>query len=185
MAEKRLSLQDNFLNSLRRSKSPVTIFLVKGVKLQGVITWFDAFSLLLRRDGASQLVYKHSISTIMPGEMPADFVATPKDGRSVGGRAALQDLFLAAASREHEAMTVFLINGVMLQGTVAGYDQFAMLLERGGQAQLVYKHAISTLQPAHALTLEPDKARSADEPQVEAEPMPEPTPQPTGESEPE
>ena len=70
MADKPLSLQDHFLNSIRRAKSPVTIFLVKGVKLQGVITWFDAFSLLLRRDGASQLVYKHSISTIMPSAMP-------------------------------------------------------------------------------------------------------------------
>src|SRR5829696_5773799 len=98
MAEKPLSLQDHFLNSVRRAKSPVTIFLVKGVKLQGVITWFDAFSLLLRRDGAAQLVYKHSISTTMPSALPEDFVATRKDGRGAhGGRAALQDLFLAAA----------------------------------------------------------------------------------------
>lgn len=67
MAARPLSLQDHFLNSVRRAKLPVTIFLVKGVKLQGVITWFDAFSLLLRREGASQLVYKHAISTIMPG----------------------------------------------------------------------------------------------------------------------
>ena len=67
MAARILSLQDHFLNSVRRAKLPVTIFLVKGVKLQGVITWFDVFSLLLRREGASQLVYKHAISTIMPG----------------------------------------------------------------------------------------------------------------------
>ena len=67
MAEKQTSLQDLFLNSLRRSKTPVTMFLVKGVKLQGIVTWFDNFCLLLRRDGHSQLVYKHAISTIMPG----------------------------------------------------------------------------------------------------------------------
>ena len=86
-AAKSLSLQDHFLNSLRRAKLPVTIFLVKGVKLQGVVTWFDAFSLLLRREGASQLVYKHSISTIMPAELPADFVPTsPAAG---GGTASL------------------------------------------------------------------------------------------------
>ena len=159
MAEKSLSLQDHFLNSVRRSKSAVTIFLVKGVKLQGVITWFDSFSLLLRRDGGSQLVYKHSISTIMPGEMAADFIASQTNGQGGhNGKAALQDLFLAAAARETEAMTVFLINGVMLQGAVAGYDQFSLLLERGGQVQLVYKHAISTLQPAHALNLGPEQA---------------------------
>lgn len=67
MVDKALSLQDQFLNSIRRSKTPATIFLVKGVKLQGIVTWFDAFSLLLRRDGNSQLIYKHAISTIMPG----------------------------------------------------------------------------------------------------------------------
>ena len=159
-----LSLQDHFLNSVRRAKLPVTIFLVKGVKLQGVITWFDAFSLLLRREGASQLVYKHSISTIMPPEPPADFVAT--NGAADGAKAALQDQFLAAATREGERMTLFLVNGVMLQGTVTGFDQFSLVLERGGQIQLVYKHAISTLQPAHALNLGPD---ASGEPEGEAE----------------
>ena len=67
MADKAHSLQEHFLNSIRRSKTPVTIFLMKGVKLQGIITWFDAFSMLLRRDGTPQLLYKHAISTIMPG----------------------------------------------------------------------------------------------------------------------
>lgn len=66
MAERKQSLQDAFLNSVRKSKMPLTIFLVNGVKLQGVVTWFDSFCVLLRRDGSSQLVYKHAISTIMP-----------------------------------------------------------------------------------------------------------------------
>jgi host factor-I protein len=60
------NLQDVFLNAVRKQKIPVTMFLVNGVKLQGVITWFDNFSVLLRRDGHSQLVYKHAISTVMP-----------------------------------------------------------------------------------------------------------------------
>jgi host factor-I protein len=64
--EKKQNLQDTFLNSVRKSKTPLTIFLVNGVKLQGVVTWFDNFCVLLRRDGQSQLVYKHAISTIMP-----------------------------------------------------------------------------------------------------------------------
>ena len=64
--DKKQNLQDTFLNSVRRSKTPLTIFLVNGVKLQGIVTWFDNFSVLLRRDGHSQLVYKHAISTIMP-----------------------------------------------------------------------------------------------------------------------
>jgi host factor-I protein len=66
MSEKAQNVQVVFLNHLRKNKTPVTIFLVNGVKLQGIVTWFDNFSVLLRRDGHSQLVYKHAISTIMP-----------------------------------------------------------------------------------------------------------------------
>ena len=65
-ATKTQNLQDVFLNNIRKNKAPVTVFLVNGVKLQGVITWFDNFSVLLRRDGHAQLVYKHAISTVMP-----------------------------------------------------------------------------------------------------------------------
>src|SRR6201996_2627950 len=61
--EKSQNVQDVFLNHVRKSKTPVTVFLVNGVKLQGIITWFDNFSVLLRRDGHTQLVYKHAIST--------------------------------------------------------------------------------------------------------------------------
>jgi host factor-I protein len=67
MADKSQNLQDLFLNSVRKSKNPLTIFLINGVKLTGVVTSFDNFCVLLRRDGHSQLVYKHAISTIMPG----------------------------------------------------------------------------------------------------------------------
>jgi len=64
--EKQNNLQDIFLNQLRKTKAPVTLFLVNGVKLQGIVTWFDNFSVLLRRENHSQLVYKHAISTVMP-----------------------------------------------------------------------------------------------------------------------
>jgi host factor-I protein len=66
-ADRTQNLQDTFLNYVRKNKTPLTIFLVNGVKLQGVVTWFDNFCVLLRRDGHGQLVYKHAISTIMPG----------------------------------------------------------------------------------------------------------------------
>ncbi len=66
MSEKNQNVQDVFLNKIRKDKMTVTVFLVNGVKLQGVITWFDNFSMLLRRDASVQLIYKHAISTIMP-----------------------------------------------------------------------------------------------------------------------
>lgn len=64
--DKPVNVQDVFLNHVRKNKTPLTVFLINGVKLQGVVTWFDSFSMLLRRDGHSQLVYKHAISTVMP-----------------------------------------------------------------------------------------------------------------------
>ncbi len=67
-ADRVQNLQDTFLNHVRKNKTPLTIFLINGVKLQGIVSWFDNFCVLLRRDGHSQRVYKHAISTIMPGQ---------------------------------------------------------------------------------------------------------------------
>ncbi|UZW56352.1 RNA chaperone Hfq [Sphingobium sp. JS3065] len=152
MADKVNNLQDIFLNSLRKSKTPVTMFLVKGVKLQGIITWFDNFSVLLRRDGQSQLVYKHAISTVMPAQ-PMDLTDLRKASDGNGKSKLLQEIFLSAVRKSGSPVTMFLVNGVMLQGEIAAFDLFCMLLERDGMVQLVYKHAISTVQPLHNLDL--------------------------------
>jgi len=82
-AEKSQNVQDVFLNYIRKNKAPVTIFLVNGVKLQGIVTWFDNFSLLLRRDGHTQLVYKHAISTIMPSA-PVQLFEPTRDEAEAG-----------------------------------------------------------------------------------------------------
>jgi len=148
---KQQSLQDAFLNLLRKNKTPVTMFLVKGVKLQGIVTWFDNFSILLRRDGQSQLVYKHAVSTIMPGQ-PLDANQFGSQGSSAKQRL-LQDVFLSRVREAEVQVTMFLVNGVMLQGKIAAYDLFCMLLEREGYVQLAYKHAVSTIQPATAVDL--------------------------------
>jgi len=152
-AGKGQNLQDQFLNLLRKNKTPVTMFLVKGVKLQGIVTWFDNFSILLRRDGQSQLVYKHAISTIMPS-MPVD--ARQFDGGTDGSKKVrlLQDVFLSSVRSAGVQVTMFLVNGVMLQGRIAAYDLFCMLLEREGYVQLAYKHAVSTVQPVTPVDLQ-------------------------------
>ena len=158
MVEKNSSLQDLFLNSLRRSKTPVTMFLVKGVKLQGIVTWFDNFSVLLRRDGQSQLVYKRAISTIMPSG-PVDVASIVESAsRQQGRNPLLQEIFLNAVRKGEEPVTMFLINGVMLQGQIASFDLFSMLLQRDGMVQLVYKHAVSTIQPANPVDLAEEQA---------------------------
>ncbi|MCT8974160.1 RNA chaperone Hfq [Microbaculum marinisediminis] len=83
-AERNQNLQDTFLNYVRKNKTPLTIFLVNGVKLQGVVTWFDNFCVLLRRDGHSQLVYKHAISTVMPNG-PIQLFEPAEEGAAAGG----------------------------------------------------------------------------------------------------
>ncbi|MFN3389069.1 MAG: RNA chaperone Hfq [Allosphingosinicella sp.] len=154
MADRVNNLQDMFLNGLRRSKTPVTMFLVKGVKLQGIITWFDNFSVLLRRDGQAQLIYKHAISTIMPshpielGEIERAFA----EGLEKKKPTLLQEVFLGAVRRSGEPVTMFLVNGVMLQGEIVAFDPFCMLLQRDGLSQLVYKHAVSTVQPENPVS---------------------------------
>jgi host factor-I protein len=162
MADKQTSLQDLFLNALRRSKTPVTMFLVKGVKLQGIVTWFDNFSVLLRRDGQSQLIYKHAISTIMPSAAVDVAAIVNAVGEAQKKQPLLQEIFLNAVRKSDDNVTMFLVNGVMLQGQIAAFDLFCMLLQRDGMSQLVYKHAVSTIQPAHPLNLA-DETASSDE----------------------
>ena len=160
------NLQDLFLNHLRRDKTPVTMFLVKGVKLQGIVTWFDNFSILLRRDGQSQLVYKHAISTIMPTAQ-VDVETFENLHSRARKQRLLQDIFLSRVRDAGVQVTMFLVNGVMLQGRIAAYDLFCMLLERDGFVQLAYKHAVSTIQPATHVDLtdgdEDDFEDSADD----------------------
>lgn len=81
-SDKAQNVQDVFLNHVRKNKIPVTVFLVNGVKLQGIITWFDNFCVLLRRDAHSQLVYKHAISTVMPAQ-PIQLFEGAKEGGEV------------------------------------------------------------------------------------------------------
>jgi host factor-I protein len=157
------NLQDVFLNHLRREKMPVTMFLVKGVKLQGIVTWFDNFSILLRRDGQSQLVYKHAISTIMPSQ-PIEAAQFGPGGEGGRKQRLLQDVFLSRVRDAAVQVTMFLVNGVMLQGRIAAYDLFCMLLEREGFVQLAYKHAVSTIQPASPVDLTTEWGEEEGEP---------------------
>lgn len=153
MTEKNNNLQDLFLNHLRKNKVSVTMFLVKGVKLQGIVTWFDNFSVLLRRDGQSQLVYKHAISTIMPAQQIDGRPFANIVSQAAKKNGVLQEIFLTAVRDKGSSVTMFLVNGVMLQGEVPAFDLFCILLEREGMLQLVYKHAVSTIQPDFPLNL--------------------------------
>ena len=78
------SLQDPFLNALRRDKTKVAIYLVNGIKLQGQIESFDQYVVMLR-NSVNQLVYKHAISTVVPSQMVN--IPINQEGRSENGSA--------------------------------------------------------------------------------------------------
>ena len=64
--QKTQNLQDSFLNQLRKDKSTVTMFLMNGFQLHGVVKSFDGFTVVLDSEGKQQLIYKHAISTVVP-----------------------------------------------------------------------------------------------------------------------
>ncbi len=146
MSNSEPSLQDLFLNHLRKSHSSLALYLLKGVRLQGVLTAFDPFSVELRRDGSTQLVYKHAIATIGPIGL-SDRWDNPT--AAYNPSPAVQDQFLTTAGRQ-SAVDLYLMSGVMLSGKVLAFDQFSILLEREQRLQLIYKHAISTIQMDNA-----------------------------------
>ena len=124
MADKVNNLQDMFLNTLRRTKTPVTMFLVKGVKLQGIITWFDNFSVLLRRDGQAQLIYKHAISTVMPSH-PVDLADIEQAFAEQLERkkpTLLQEVFLSAVRRAGEVHRCGVTEYLCLRDASVGRD---------------------------------------------------------------
>lgn len=131
----------------------MSIFLTKGVRLQGVVCGFDNFSIELRRSAGAQLVYKHAISTIAPSRAPDGFDVPAHAGEGGEG---LQDEFLGKAATAGGEMSLYLVNGVLLEGQVTGFDQYCVLLTRSGLPQMVYKHAISTLQRQAAAQAQPD-----------------------------
>ena len=67
-SENKNNLQETLLNTFRKSKIMITVFLINGVKLQGIVTWFDHYAILLKRDNQMQMIYKHAISTVIPNE---------------------------------------------------------------------------------------------------------------------
>jgi host factor-I protein len=77
--ERPQALQDTFLDHLRKHDVPVTMFLTNGIRLQGYVGRFDSYSVLLDRDRQAQLVYKHAISTILPGK-PVHFGSSDQQG---------------------------------------------------------------------------------------------------------
>ncbi|WP_260484121.1 RNA chaperone Hfq [Sphingomicrobium flavum] len=138
MADNAQSLQHIFLNACRKQKLPVSLFLMKRVRLQGQVAGFGSYALLLQRDGAEQLVYKHSICSILPAQDPV-IEAPAHHGES------MQDDFLTR--HLGNPLTVFLANGDMLKGKLMAHDNFVLLLGTRQGPQLLFKHALSTLQP--------------------------------------
>ncbi len=150
------AVQDAFLNAARKNLTHLSVFLLGGVKLQGVIGGFDRRSILLKRLGQPQtLVFKHSISSISGSDSFAPFdlstLAPPEPMRK---SSIIQETFLHSATKEAVPLTIFLFNGIKLQGQDCAFDRNCILIERPDKTQtLVYKHAITTITVSAPLKL--------------------------------
>lgn len=76
----------------------------------------------------------------------------------------LQDVFLTRARKQNVPVTMFLINGFQLRGTITGFDSFVVVLDSEGKQQVIYKHAISTITPNYAVMLMPEETEEPAEP---------------------
>ncbi len=128
MADKVNNLQDIFLNTLRKSKTPVTMFLVKGVKLQASSPGSTISRCCCDATGRASSSTSMPSRPVMPAH-PLDLSEIEK-GFDEKKSQLLQEIFLAAVRKSGEPVTMFLVNGVMLQGEIAAYDLFCMLLRR-------------------------------------------------------
>lgn len=144
MSDKPLDLQHLILNQCRRAGASVSLYLVKGVRLQGTIAGFDPFVLTLRREGEDQLVYKHAIATLAV-RMELDPELTNSFATAAGNPGeGLQQGFLDRLAGK--TVDTFLVNGVRLSGTLLGHDRFTVLIEGPNSSlQLLYKHALSSI----------------------------------------
>ena len=149
MAADKQNLQDAFLNNVRKGKVPVTIFLMNGVKLQGVITWFDNFCVLLRRDGQSQLVYKHAISTVMPSQPITLYEAV---------RGSLAQLVLPGDNPDIASLILEHENGALstLNACYASAGEYYLMNIYGKEATAYYDlHSGLRVQKRHSNKVDP------------------------------
>jgi host factor-I protein len=133
-------LQNPFLNELRSEHVPVSIYLVNGIKLQGQIAGFDQFALKLKNTEVL-LVYKHAIATVVPSRRVEPQLEEPPESSPEN----MQGVFLDALKRMQQGISIYLVNGIKLNGRVFAHDQYSILLEDEKTLQLVYKQAISTI----------------------------------------
>lgn len=135
-------LQNPFFNVIRTNRVPVAIYLVNGIKLQGLITSFDRHTLKLNHSEVQdQLVYKHAIATVVPRqkiELPLAAVEELSQEKT-------QDAFLDAIKEANKWVNVYLMNGIKLEGCVFAHDGYTLILDNNKTSQLAYKHAIATV----------------------------------------
>jgi host factor-I protein len=135
------TLQGPFLNAIRAQHIGVAIYLINGIKMKGQIVSFDQYSVVIR-SGVDHMVYKHAITTVVPERQPEFLVKNVETGN---GDLDVQSVFLETLKAAKKEVNIYLINGIRLDGVIAFYDQYSVLLESDKTIQMVYKHGTSTI----------------------------------------
>ncbi|MEK5400555.1 RNA chaperone Hfq [Paenibacillus sp. FSL K6-2859] len=141
-------IQDHFLNQCRKDRTLLRIYLKNGVPINGHLTEYDSFTLLILDNGKQHFIYKQAVASIIPVK---PIILPPMEILEHGDR---QDRFFTQCQAGKIPLTVYLISGKPLIGTISHFDTFTMVLNgKGGQQSFIYKHAVSTISPARKVTI--------------------------------
>lgn len=140
-----MTVGNDFIQGLVNEGASVSAFLMNGIKLEGSIIKADSGAMVLKRGHSVQLIYCQSISTIQPNVeakgMSEDVALLPSLGVSV------EEEFINVLIESKNTVSIFLVSGIKLDGSILKSDNSGLVLEYNGRTQLVYKSAISTIHP--------------------------------------
>lgn len=140
------SLQDRLYTALREDRIKTKVFLTNGFQLDGIIKEVDNFTILVLKDGQERMIYKHAISTIEPSKKTND-----TSNRKQSSNTNLQERLYASLKEGEIKAKIYLTNGFQLEGIIKDFDNFTILIVRDGKEDMIYKHAISTIEPSKAI----------------------------------
>lgn len=147
-----VSLQDRMYQELRDYRIKAKLYLVNGFQLEGIIREFDNFTVLVLDKGTEKLIFKHAISTIEQTIRDSNEQLQPRKAPVAASSGySLQDRMYLKLKETQVKARLYLVNGYQLEGTVSEYDNFTVEFNDGDKKRLIFKHAVSTIEPSRAV----------------------------------
>lgn len=141
-----MNLQDRLYAALKEDRIKTKVFLTNGFQMDGIIKEVDNFTILVLKDGQERMIYKHAISTIEPTKKIDNTT-----NRRQSSNTNLQERLYTSLKEGEIKAKIYLTNGFQLDGIIKDFDNFTILILKDGREDMIYKHAISTIEPSKAV----------------------------------